>query len=461
MRSQSENRLTAGAGFAALGGAIGGILRKTKRGAIWGAAAGLAVGVAPLFDQGVTEGMATGYTRATMGYTKMSKATGLTASRREQEDLMPGITQAKTLLGFTTGGMMTGLLAGYSLKIAQFKQMGIEGAAEFMEGRAEAIKLQNTAGTGLGSRIKAGFGQRTGAGAGGLRNRVLMRGGWIGAMLGAASFGALAIGAAWGTGNVLPGILGAKHTPEELERLYTGQEDVAIRRGRWWEFGRSPWEGGRTDYYRPHWYRVLMSKAKIKGLHGSEKKKWDNSPMFHPIKALMDEEFQYRWEKEHYYDRPYPMTGTYGSDVPFIAPLTEALGSLIKPPKLMHADEWLQGSSPEAAAAGQGAVLHVPTVGSHEPAYELGGLPRGVPVSKLAPDQQAGEFIYRLNELRGLTGFMHGAIKEQLTGSQDYFDKMEQLETSGRATGPERASGSDWFLQTKSLLADSILLDSS
>jgi hypothetical protein len=444
MRGQSDNRLMAGAGFAILGGALGGILRNTRRGAMIGAVLGATVGIAPLFDKGVIEGAATAYTRVAMGRAKISKATGLTASRREQEEFMPGITKARTLLGFTTGGLMTGLLAGYGLKLAKLKQMGIEGANKFMEQQTRAIRARSAAikagQPGLIGKAKAWLGRKTGAGGTkGILNRTLMRGGWMGALLGAASFGALAIGAAWTTGNVLPGILGSEHTPEELERLYTGREDVAIRRGRWWEFGRSPWEGGRIAYYRPHWYKMLMSKAKVKGLWGSEQKKWDASPMLHPIKALLDDEFKYRWERENYYERPYPMTGTYGSDVPFIAPLTETLGRLIKPAKLMHTEEWLRGTGLEATAAGQGAVLHVPTSGDQEPAYDLGGLGKGVPVSKFEPDQQLGEFIYRINELRGLTGFLHGAVKESLTGSQDYFDKMEQLEMASRAYGPERA----------------------
>ena len=817
LRGESDNKLLSGAGFAILGGALGGIFRQTRRGVAIGAAIGALVGTAPLFDKGVIEGAATAYTRIAMGHAKVSESTGLTASRREQEEFMPGITKARTLLGFTTGGLMTGLLAGYGLKVAKFRQLGIEGANEFMKKQGEAIKARSaaikTGQPGLIGRTKAWFGRKTGAGAKGLQGRALMRGGWAGALLGAASFGALAIGAAWATGNALPGILGSEHTPEELERLYTGREDVAIRRGRWWEFGRcltksntyklydgtiktseeikigdvlvgrdykkakvlniytrhhkglvyrlssaydrdnitevtgnhiipirsalgtieieadkinvndwievpyeklnnnintidatniigepiwvlkdkvysvqqnwytkkpqrsgscsidktitldydlgllfgyflaegnigfrggkanlietvhakseynyvldierivyekfntqitkrfkttgkltkegcwivricngilaklfrhlfypkeykaaakqipdsflntnadfkegliegywrgdghldgdtriitsarkhllqsvqkiainlnqpcgisvhssgefnswrlrftnkngsnipvefvgdrlfarvrsieienydnivydftvetndhlfqagtflvhnSPWEGGRIAYYRPHWYRMLMSKAKIKGLWGGEEKKWEASPVIHPLKALFDKEFQYRWERENYYERPYPMAGTYGSSVPFITPLTEAIGQLIKPSKLMHTDEWLRGQGLESAIAGQGAVLQIPTAGSHEPAYDLDGLRAGTPVSKFESKQQLGEFMYRMNELRGLTGFLHGAVKESLTGSQDYFDEMEQLETASRAYGAERA----------------------
>ena len=443
-RAEAEGRLLPGLGVGLLGGAIGGIMRGTRRGTLIGALAGAAIGASPLFDEGVVEGVATAYTRAAKGYAGFSQATGLTESRKEQEALMPGITQAKTAIGLTTAGMMIGLLSGYGLKLSKFRQMGIEGASQFMKEQGKLIRKRAAdvarSRPGAIGKLLAGFGRKAGTGATpGVANRILMRGGWIGAMLGAAAYGALAFGAAWSTGNVLPGILGAEKTPEELERLYTGREDVAIRRGKWWEFGRSSWEGNRISHYRPHWYRMLMSKAKTKGLWGTEEARWEASPLVHPFSALFDEEFKYRWEREHYYDRPYPMVGTYGSDVPFLAPFAEALGSLIKPPKLMHTEEWLRGGGFEDATQGRAVALHVPTAAEHDPAYELGGLLPGAPVSKFNVDQQVGEMIYRMNELRGLTGFIHSAIKEKLTGSQDYFDDLEQLETATRAYGQERA----------------------
>lgn len=203
----------------------------------------------------------------------------------------------------------------------------------------------------------------------------------------------------------------------------------------------SSWEGGRVSYYRPNWYALLMSQARIKGLHGSAEKAWQADPWAHPIKALTDDDFQYQWERENYYERPYPITGTMGEEVPFLGPLTGAIGRLIKPPRLMHTDEWLQGGQiePTLGKIPTGAMVrHVPNAAAHEAAPELGGIARGVPVSPYDTDQELGRMIYNINELRGLTGFMHGAIKEHLTGSQDYFDRLEQLETSRRAYGDER-----------------------
>jgi hypothetical protein len=36
----------------------------------------------------------------------------------------------------------------------------------------------------------------------------------------------------------IPGALVPEHRPEELERIYSGKEEIPIRKGRWWEFGR-------------------------------------------------------------------------------------------------------------------------------------------------------------------------------------------------------------------------------
>jgi hypothetical protein len=192
----------------------------------------------------------------------------------------------------------------------------------------------------------------------------------------------------------------------------------------------SSWEGGRVDRYRKHWYAMMMSGAKDKAMWGSEEAKWAASSFRHPLKAIFSDEFKYRFERENYEDRPYPITGRWGSDIPFIGPAVAAtFGKLIKPTRFMHQEEW----------AGQGGYLHVPNIGTNEPSQALGGIAPGDPVLPTSGKQAVGELAYRMNELRGLTGFMHGAIKEHLTGSQDYFDKSMRLESAERATGAERA----------------------
>lgn len=385
LRSKSENRAVTGTAGAAIGAAVGRLLSK-RRGLAAGAILGGIIGVAPLFDQGIFQGFAEGWRKSTTGYAKVSEAAGLTQAAREQEELMPGITKARTLAGFTLGGTMMGLFTG-----------GLLGRFLKKEGLA-------------GKSAK-----------------------W-GGYVGAAVWGAFALSAALATGHA-PGILAAKHTPEELEEIHSGRKLLPVRRGRWWLFGRSAYEGSRAMMYKPHWYHLMMTRAREKALYGSEEEKWKYSPMLHPFKALFDDEFKYHWERKHYEEYPYPVTSPWGAEIPFIGPAVAAtIGRVIKPQRTMHEEQW-RGTSP----AGESTYLQIPTAGEELAATELGGTLPGEPVSQLGAKQTIGELIYRANELRGLTGFMHGAIKEALTGSQDYFDQSQQLETAARIMSSERA----------------------
>lgn len=361
--------------------ALGGLLKKAGLGALIGTAAGAIIGGAPLFDKGIFEGFASAYERAHVGYAQLSESTGLTEATREQERFMPGITKGRTLAGLTFGGGMLGWF-----------------------------------GSALTKRLSFGKGMMIGAGV------------W--------STFALAAGVATGH---MPGIFGTEDSPEDLEAIYSGEKLVPVRKGRWWVFGRSPFTGGKVQYYRPHLLAMLKNKADVIGMYGSEEERWAQSAMLHPLKAMFDEEFKYRWERQHYKDRPYPITGAGPlSQVPFIGPALSGLDRLIKPRKLMHTDEWLRGGTLEGAQAGTGAVVRVPHAGEQEPAPELGGKTPGTPITRDDIKFKTGELIYRINELRGLTGFVHSAVKEHLTGSQDYFDKLEVLASPEYATSSTR-----------------------
>lgn len=784
LRGQTDNRFVSGLEFGALGGLAGGLLRKTRFGALVGAGIGLGLGVAPVFDQGLIPGAGTMVTRVSKGLATISEKTGMTQSAREQEAFMPGITKLQTALGFIGSGFLFGSLASYGLKLREYTRTGIEATDALLK----AGKI-----------------------TGGIKDKIILRGGRLGALAGLGLYGGFAIAGAVGSGQRVPGILSTKYTPKELEQFYSGEKEVPVRAGRWWEAGRcltksttyilfdgttktsdqlqigdvligrdfkpavvtnihvryhtgtvrtfftafdrdistgvtdehiipvlqdgevyeipagklqinqfvecaykkldntlssldpidhlqvpviikdnrifatqhnwftgnlqqsgttsipttldldydlgllfgyylaegsigfrqgnptmielcfavseseyvddivrivqekfqtqptvrhkttdkktkdgcliiricnsvlaklfrwlfyqqqynayqkdipsfldsandnfkagviegywrgdghydntakvitssrkwllqhiqlwalnlgqacgisphgnenpswrlrfyvanstnagcmfikerlfsrvrqihideyndlvydfevddsdhllqagtflvhnSRFEGGRA-YYRPHWYRLMQTRARDIGMYDTEAEKFDSATLLHPIKALTDEEFKYRWEKRHYYSRPYPMSGTYGSNIPFVAPIAEALGSIIKPPKTMHIEEWTKQNEYNELAA-----VHIPTAGGNSPAYDLGETLTGWPVSRYSASQQAGELAYRLNELRGLPGFIHGAIKEKLTGSADYADQYEQIETANRAYGMGRGF---WNLQ--------------
>lgn len=139
---------------------------------------------------------------------------------------------------------------------------------------------------------------------------------------------------------------------EKREELLHGE--VPIRRGRWWPLGNTPWRGDRIQYYRPSWYRRFKSGYKYGDQGwGSPMEKLAFGYDFSPLRPLDP----YRYERKHYRDRPYPVSGEYftGPWGPLTGVLNSTVGRLLKPPKLMHKDELKQRLSEFEAQGYYGA----------------------------------------------------------------------------------------------------------
>jgi len=133
-------------------------------------------------------------------------------------------------------------------------------------------------------------------------------------------------------------MIGSRKKGNELRDIYSGQEEVPIRAGRWGEVGSTSFEGARIKEWRPHWSILHKSHAEDAALYGSEAEKWKHNPILHPIRYLRD---PYYLEEKHYHDRPYPVSSPAFTNVPLIGPLLAAtVGRLVKPPRRMHEEEW-------------------------------------------------------------------------------------------------------------------------
>jgi endonuclease YncB( thermonuclease family) len=125
-------------------------------------------------------------------------------------------------------------------------------------------------------------------------------------------------------------------TAEELEEYYENGEEV-VRKGRYWETGNTPLTGGKAEYYQPNWYKRITSDWEYtENMWGSKEEYWK----YHPKMPILD---MYHWEKKHYEDRPYQLTGGAPmiEEVPLIGPLLNStIGQIIKPQQAMHSEEW-------------------------------------------------------------------------------------------------------------------------
>lgn len=212
------------------------------------------------------------------------------------------------------------------------------------------------------------------------------------------------------TALTLPFLLGSKHSRGELEEIYAGERDIEVKRGRWWELGNTPYEGGRTHYWRRHQVarRKLRAAEEVPGA--------GHTGLWGAIKTIVD---PYWREKEAYYDRPYPITGpSFLADLPLVGPLAEGLvGRFIKPPKLMHTKAWTAGSPYEQ----YGEDL--------APAPGMGGLPSPTPHDPYGLAAQIRESTYRITELAGLRGYLvQSQFFQSVFGGDMPYEQAAMLE---------------------------------
>jgi hypothetical protein len=150
---------------------------------------------------------------------------------------------------------------------------------------------------------------------------------------------------------IVPGGMGYG---QKRQQLIHGE--VPIRKGRFWPLGNTPFAGGKIEYYRPSWYRRFQGGAMFTSdTYGSPMEKALFYNDFSPLRPLDP----YRFEKKHYQDRPYPLTGEYFSG-PFGAavPLLNAtVGRILKPQKVMHKMELDRGLSSYVPVGDSGAYL--------------------------------------------------------------------------------------------------------
>jgi hypothetical protein len=148
---------------------------------------------------------------------------------------------------------------------------------------------------------------------------------------------------------LIPGGMSAE---EKRKQLLEGE--VPIKQGRFWALGTTPFMGGNTMYYRPSYYR----KLKEAGTYTSDS---FESPLeklaygydFSPLRPFDP----YRFERQHYEDRPYPVSGEYftGPFGPATAFANMTIGKILKPQIKMHEDELREGLAGYQRAGEAGA----------------------------------------------------------------------------------------------------------
>ena len=231
---------------------------------------------------------------------------------------------------------------------------------------------------------------------------------------------------------------------EELEEVYSGREEVPVRRGRWWMLSAGNFQGGRVHYFRPNWFARLKSKYKDSpdGL-GSPIEQLLYKPLpflgFNPIGQIFD---PHHYAYRHYYSQPYPETGVPFDEVPIIGPsMAATVGRLISPPHQMHRDELkmalgLEGYAPFARNMPGGGLA----AGDESPfrsgtsRYKM-----QFPVSSTDVTQAFDEQLYNATEAAGLWGFGAETMTERMFGFKQPFEGQQIMANSNEMTSMRRA----------------------
>jgi hypothetical protein len=215
------------------------------------------------------------------------------------------------------------------------------------------------------------------------------------------------------------GVFGSMDDPDDLKATYKGEKLVEVKRGRFWEGGGTPYSGMETNYFRPHQYHAMMTRSNEKSVWG------DEHDVYNPISKFVLKNFTYHLEDKNYYERPYPISSPALESLPVIGPLLGAtIGSLIKPPKFMHEDEFMQVNE-----SGEVEFAYREEYGSPS---SLGGTPPGKPLTPNDLLHRLGQIQYQSREIEGITGYGKNVIQKMMTGRETLGTMMPVMESSGR-----------------------------
>lgn len=274
---------------AATGGLAGAWLGwKAGKGTRYGLIGAALGGVAGGLLGGPISGAAEVYSQADILRAQVSDVTGLGGGARKTEDFFPGMTEPTTLIGAAGVGLLLGGVSDYYQRLAVTRAIGKKRGSLWGGPAHQRIKDIYEAAEGqikdAAEKQYKNFGELAEKTSGlskyftRIRQRFVgyMKGGEFkpslragkGALLGAAAFTGLSIAGSLLSGDIggagltaasavgaaalypkagitgvalalaAPFFLRGKTSSEQLERQYSGEEEVPVKSGRWWEMGR-------------------------------------------------------------------------------------------------------------------------------------------------------------------------------------------------------------------------------
>lgn len=237
---------------------------------------------------------------------------------------------------------------------------------------------------------------------------------------------------------------------DQLEDEYQGKTEVPIMKSPTWLLGSTPYEGSKVIGYQPNWYVRMKSRWKeTDTLYGSTMRRLLHEPL--PLLGISIGDFvdPYYMERKHFFSRPYPETGDWGSEIPLIGPLIAGtMGRIFKPKKTMH-QEFLTGPDeltkdsaypfsiqPPTMAENKGRMYHTAGLRKQGGRSSLMGTFVYGGESKMWGQVAGQQFLNNVQQFAGLPGFLAGTLKDKLVEPPLV---IPTLETAGRMASQSRA----------------------
>ena len=189
----------------------------------------------------------------------------------------------------------------------------------------------------------------------------------------------------------------------------SGKQNVAIGSGRFWEMSGDYFLGGKIGYYRPHMYSLLKNDYK-------NSSNYLGDSMLDSVMGYVDPS---TYARQHYYSRPYPQSGTIGSNIPFFserAGIIPGVENLIT--ANMHEDYMEELRNSKALSGGTGAGSSYFVDGQY--GGGMSGGDHGMDaVSQFSLESSIGYTTQHTLDIAGLRGFMVASVLDSSIGAQN------------------------------------------
>jgi len=229
----------------------------------------------------------------------------------------------------------------------------------------------------------------------------------------------------------------------EIVDILTGKQEVPIRKGRWWELGKSSFSGGKIEYFRPHMYALMTADYK-------ETPDFKSSLLYEAAGVLAPDIYAMK----DYYSRPYPVTSGLFANIPVIGSALRIIpfaNNMLLGGITMHDDDWsayyYSGKSSQnniditqlsdSFASSENIYSTINPIYADK-ASIMKYAPFEYAINKGSFEYAFGETMNNIQDIAGMRGFLADSIYGSLTGKQSFYEDAPVLSDPSEISSLQR-----------------------